>query len=101
MRIRFIVGGEEREFAAEERESVMQVAVRNAVPGVIGECGGELSCATCHVYAAELPASMPPASADERDMLEAVDDLGPASRLSCQLRLRAECDGMTVVVPSR
>jgi 2Fe-2S ferredoxin len=86
---------------AGEGESVMEVAVRNNIPRVIGECGGEMSCATCHVYAGELPESMPPASADELDMLEVADDREDSSRLGCQIRLRGECDGMKVVVPPR
>jgi ferredoxin len=49
----------------------------------------------------ELPESMPPASADELDMLEFAEDVKESSRLGCQIRLRGECDGMRVVVPPR
>lgn len=101
MKLHFEVDGHVTEVLADDGESVMQTAVRNSIPRVIGECGGEMSCATCHVYVEELPESMPPASADELDMLEFAEDVKESSRLGCQIRLRGECDGMRVVVPPR
>ena len=82
-------------------QSVMQVAVAHGVVGIIGECGGELTCGTCHVYLPEpWGERRPRPSEDEEDMLEIVEPRRPESRLGCQLRLRAEDDGMTVIVPA-
>ena len=84
----------------QEGRSVMQVALDNAVPGILGDCGGACSCATCHVYigepwAAALPEKLP----TETFMLEAVPDERPHSRLGCQIKLRVELDGMVVELP--
>ncbi|MFJ8001266.1 2Fe-2S iron-sulfur cluster-binding protein [Streptomyces sp. NPDC096310] len=84
---------------ANEGESLMQAAVRGGVPGILGECGGELSCATCHVYIADdLATRFPPASADEQDLLEMADDCRPESRLGCQLRVSESVDGLVAEV---
>lgn len=75
-------------------DSIMETAVRNGVPGIVGECGGSLSCATCHVFVApetvdlvggpgELEDEMLDGTAVERD---------DTSRLSCQLRLEQGCE---------
>ena len=100
MRVKF--KGESRVWEADavEGESLMQVAVKNGVEGIIGECGGEMSCATCHVYVA-VPWSerLPPASLDERELLEMVDGLRDESRLSCQIRVSSRFDGIEVEVP--
>lgn len=80
--------------------SVMEVAVRNMVPGIEAECGGACACATCHVYVDEAwrqvagkPGEM------EEDMLDFAIDVGPGSRLSCQIRLTDAMDGLTVRIP--
>lgn len=81
--------------------SLMQVAVDNMVPGIDGECGGACSCATCHVYVD--PAwqeRLPPRSSDEAFMLEGATDVGESSRLSCQLKMREEWDGLILRVPA-
>lgn len=81
-------------------QSVMEVAKRNGIEGIIGECGGSCACATCHVYvAAEWRDKVGTCSADETGMLEFVSDARPESRLSCQIRLREELDGLTVSIP--
>ena len=70
-------------------DSVMETAVRNGVPGIVAECGGSLSCATCHVYVApeDLPA-LPAMEEMEDEMLYGVAcDRQWTSRLSCQLRV--------------
>jgi 2Fe-2S ferredoxin len=67
--------------------SVMQSAMDNLVPGIIADCGGELTCATCHVYVDDQSSFQPP-TAEEADMLECAVDPEPESRLSCQLNLR-------------
>ncbi|MCG7207376.1 2Fe-2S iron-sulfur cluster-binding protein [Streptomyces arenae] len=91
--------GEVRTVDADEGESLMQVAVRNGVPGILGECGGELSCATCHMYIAEPWAThFSPASDDEQDLLEMADDRRPESRLGCQLKVSESADGLVAEV---
>lgn len=76
-------------------DSVMQTAVRNGVSGIVGQCGGVLSCATCHVFLAESDMdNFSAPSEDEDDMLDcAATDREETSRLSCQLALQ---DGVDV-----
>ena len=93
--------GERRHVVAEPGASLMQAAVSNLVPGIVGECGGEMSCATCHVYVdEEWHDRFPPITAEEQDMLE-VTAAEPTkfSRLSCQLRCTQETDGVVVHIP--
>lgn len=91
--------GETRKVDAVDGESIMRTAVTNDVPGIVGECGGELSCATCHVYMEPQWADrVPPRSPDEEDMLEMVESRTELSRLSCQIRVTPELDGLEVVV---
>ncbi|CAM5646153.1 ferredoxin [Streptomyces pilosus] len=70
-------------------DSVMQTAVRNGIAGILGQCGGVLSCATCHVFLAEENSDQfAPVSEDEDEMLDcAAVDREENSRLSCQLVL--------------
>ncbi|KQP19270.1 2Fe-2S iron-sulfur cluster-binding protein [Pseudorhodoferax sp. Leaf265] len=84
-----------------EGESVMQVARRHGLPGIVADCGGELSCATCHVMVDEQwLATMPVLSPDEEEMLECTAETPSASsRLACQLRLTPAHDGLVVHVP--
>ena len=91
--------GAQRVVDANVGESVMAAAVRNGIPGIIGECGGNCSCATCHVYVDdEFSASVGGA----RDMEDDLLDLGVAadrrdtSRLSCQITVTEDLDGLTV-----
>ena len=92
-----------REITAEvpAGHSMMEAAVANNVPGVIGECGGCLSCATCHVFVdpAWFPKTGGP-SEMESDMLEiTLVDRQPTSRLSCQIVSAPELDGLILKVP--
>lgn len=82
--------------------SVMVLAVRNGVPGIIAECGGSLNCASCHVYVSEEWVELTGrAEGDEEAMLEgALADQLPGSRLSCQVVLGPELDGLQVTVPA-
>lgn len=82
-------------------QSVMEAATTNLIPGVIGECGGSCSCATCHVYV-EQPwfDQLPPADEMEQGMLEGAVEPGPQSRLSCQIKITEEMDGLTARIPS-
>lgn len=85
-------------------ENVMRGAVNNGVEGIVGECGGGLACATCHCYVDEAWADVVggPSSDDERDMLEsAAAEVRPTSRLSCQIEVTPELDGLVVLLPER
>ncbi|WP_238014951.1 2Fe-2S iron-sulfur cluster-binding protein [Dactylosporangium sp. AC04546] len=93
--------GSRRTIDATAGDSVMATAVRNGVPGIIGECGGNVSCATCHVYVDEAFASRvgPPGDMED-DMLDlAVSDRRATSRLACQIRMTDALDGLTVECP--
>lgn len=83
--------------------SVMQAAVGNGVEGIVGECGGNCMCATCHVYVTpEQLARLTPPSAEESAMLESTAAERRAnSRLGCQITLTAALDGLVVTVPDR
>jgi len=79
--------------------TVMEAAIDNDVTGIVAECGGACSCATCHVYVdPSWAAKVPPADAQEDGMLECVLDRRGTSRLSCQIVLTAELDGLVVQV---
>jgi 2Fe-2S ferredoxin len=82
-------------------DSLMVTAVRNGVPGIIGECGGNCSCATCHVWVRPEFAPLVGGPGDmEDDLLDmAVADRRETSRLSCQIKMTDDLDGITVDVP--
>jgi 2Fe-2S ferredoxin len=90
------------EVDAENGTTVMEAAIHNQVPGVEAECGGACACATCHVYVDEafMPIVGEPAPMEE-DMLDFGCDVRPNSRLSCQIRVSDELEGMTVRIPER
>jgi 2Fe-2S ferredoxin len=100
-RVRFIqADGQTSEVDALSGDSVMETAIDNDIQGIIAECGGACSCATCHVYVdAEWLAKLPPPEPIEDGMLDCVLDRRPNSRLSCQIRVRDELDGITITVP--
>lgn len=80
--------------------SVMQGAVDNGIDGVIGECGGACSCATCHVYVDDnWVAKTGGASDTEAGMLDMVTDPEPNSRLGCQIKVTDELDGLVLRFP--
>ena len=91
----------EREIEIARGESPMRAAVREGIDGILGECGGGLTCSTCHVYvdpgwAAKLPAPQ----ADELEMLDYVAAEKRAhSRLSCQIRMTDELAGIRLEIP--
>src|SRR5690606_15151582 len=87
---------------AENGSTVMENAIRNAVPGIEAECGGACACATCHVYVDEAwTDKVGEPEAMEEDMLDFAYDVRPTSRLSCQIKVRDELDGLVVQIPER
>ena len=92
--------GTVRTIEAEEGSTVMENAVRNAIPGIEAECGGACACATCHVYVDEgWKDKVGPPEPMEEDMLDFASDVRPTSRLSCQIRVRSDLDGLVVHTP--
>lgn len=81
--------------------NLMEAAVANNVPNVIGECGGTLSCATCHVYVDDAWREKAGGPSDFEDaMLDATEaERTEASRLSCQIEMAADLDGIVLIVP--
>lgn len=92
--------GNQFEAEADAGSNVMEAAVDNFVDGIVGECGGVLSCATCHCYVDEKwLAKLPDASEQEEDMLDMAIEPKDNSRLSCQIELTEELDGIVVHMP--
>jgi 2Fe-2S ferredoxin len=91
------------EVSAEVADGVnmMEAAVANNVPGVIGECGGNLSCATCHVYVADDWVDRTGHADDFEDAMLDVAEAGrrDTSRLSCQIAASDALDGLVLIVP--
>ncbi len=87
--------------AVREGQTLMRAAVAGGVEGIAADCGGTLSCATCHVYVdAEWWPRLPPPDADEAAMLEMTAAPREAgSRLACQIRVTAALDGLRVTLP--
>jgi 2Fe-2S ferredoxin len=84
-------------------ESAMQAAIHHGLDGILAECGGNAMCATCHVYVDEgWIARMQPMADDEDALLDgtAAERL-PNSRLSCQLRITPDLDGLVLKLPER
>ena len=82
--------------------TLMEAAVKNAIPGIDGDCGGAAACATCHVYVDDAwSATVGPPEAMEEDMLDFAYDVRPTSRLSCQIKMSDALDGLVVHVPER
>jgi len=82
--------------------SVMEGAVQNNVPGIDAECGGSMACATCHVYVKEEWFDKLPKKEDgEEDMIDMAYKPNKYSRLSCQLTVSDELEGLTVKLPEK
>ena len=82
--------------------SVMEGAVQNNIPGIDADCGGSMACATCHVYVKEEWLDKLPKKEDgEEDMLDMAFEPKTNSRLSCQLIVSDELDGLIVNIPSK
>ena len=92
--------GETRIIDVENGATVMEAAIRNAIPGIEAECGGACACATCHVYVDEAwREKVGGPSAMEESMLDFAEGVEPNSRLSCQIRVNDELDGLVVRMP--
>ena len=83
--------------------SVMQAALNNRISSILGECGGNCMCATCHVYVQEdFLSRLPAASPSEKAMLEITATERKAnSRLSCQIKMQENLDGIVVQIPAK
>lgn len=94
--------GTSHELDVASGSTVMENAVRNSIPGIDAECGGACACATCHVYVddawTEVVGGPEPM---EEDMLDFAFDVRPTSRLSCQIKMTDELDGLVVHLPER
>jgi 2Fe-2S ferredoxin len=95
--------GERREIEVPAGTSVMEAAIHNNVRGIDAECGGCLSCATCHVYVdAFSTADLPSPDESELELLDGVAaERRPGSRLSCQLVMTPAMSGLVVQIPQK
>ena len=93
--------GETRTVEVENGATVMEAAIRNAIPGIEAECGGACACATCHVYVDEAWLEKTGVrSEEEEDQLDFAFDVKPNSRLSCQIKVTEALDGLVVRTPA-
>jgi 2Fe-2S ferredoxin len=95
-------GGARRQIDAPLGITLMETAVGNGVQGIVAQCGGACACATCHVYVA--PAwfgKLPPREEMEEGMLESAWEPRANSRLSCQVHVTADLDGLELTVPQQ
>jgi ferredoxin, 2Fe-2S len=94
--------GKKRTVDAPVGSTVMENAIKNGIPGIVAECGGACSCATCHVHVDEAwKDKVGPPSPMEEDMLDFAFDVRPTSRLSCQIKVSDELDGLVVHTPAQ
>lgn len=92
--------GASRSVEAEAGQTLMAVAVQHMVPGLVADCGGNCSCATCHAYIdAPWQDQLAPPSDDEKAMLECALHVEANSRLTCQVVVTPAMDGMVVRTP--
>lgn len=92
--------GTERAIEAKNGETIMEVAVKNAVPGIDADCGGACACATCHVYVdGTFMDKVGTPEAMEQSMLDFAENVQDNSRLSCQITVSDALDGIKVTTP--
>jgi 2Fe-2S ferredoxin len=93
--------GEKHSVDVPEGENAMRGALNNMIDGIVGECGGALACATCHVYVDDAwTARVGPPSEMENEMLESTFcERKTSSRLSCQITMRGALDGLVLHLP--
>jgi 2Fe-2S ferredoxin len=97
------VDGKDRQtVAGEVGSTVMETAIKNSVPEIEAECGGACACSTCHVYVDEgWKQKTGEPSPMEEDMLDFAFDVKPNSRLSCQIKVSEDLEGLVVRTPER
>jgi len=84
-----------------EGQSVMRAAIENSVPGILADCGGYANCATCHCYVVEpWLGKLPKVEPGEEAMLSCAIEPRENSRLSCQVVITSDMDGLTVQLPA-
>lgn len=94
--------GTARTVDGETGSTVMETAIKNGVPEIEAECGGACACSTCHLYIDEAwMEKVGQPSPMEADMLDFAFEVKPNSRLSCQIKVSEELDGLVVTTPSR
>ncbi len=94
--------GTPRTVEGEVGSTVMETAIKNGVPEIEAECGGACACSTCHVYIDEAwREKVGEPSPMEEDMLDFAFNVQPNSRLSCQIKIREDFEGLTVRTPER
>lgn len=92
--------GTSRDVEAKNGTSIMEAAVQNMIPGIDADCGGACACATCHVYVnEEWMAKLKDKDDMEDSMLDFAEDVQDNSRLSCQILMSDDLDGITVTTP--
>ncbi|TNE37374.1 MAG: (2Fe-2S)-binding protein [Alphaproteobacteria bacterium] len=92
--------GTKRDVEADNGLSVMEAAVNNMVPGIDADCGGACACATCHVYVDDAWMGKTGEISDmEETMLDFAEDRRENSRLSCQIKISDDLDGLVVTTP--
>ncbi len=95
-------GGGRREIDAPVGVTLMEAARQHGVQGVVARCGGACACATCHVYIdSAWLAKLEPREEMEEGMLESAWEPRENSRLSCQIHVSADLEGMQVIVPQQ
>jgi ferredoxin, 2Fe-2S len=95
--------GEAKEVSVPAGTTLMAAALQNNIDGIVAECGGVCMCSTCHVFVDEaFYDRLPPAQDTEEAVLEiSAEERQPTSRLSCQIKVTDDLDGLTVRLPSR
>ncbi len=92
--------GTERTVEAKSGESVMEAAIKNSIPGIDADCGGACACATCHVYVdSSFMDKVGEQQEMEKSMLDFAENVQENSRLSCQITVSDELDGLRVTTP--
>jgi len=94
--------GNSKTIEVENGHSVMEGAIQNDIPGIDADCGGSMACATCHVYVEEKWLNkLPKAEEAEVDMIDMAYEPKKNSRLSCQLIVSDELDGLIITTPAK
>ena len=94
--------GNSKTIEVEKGLSVMEGAIQNNIPGIDADCGGSMACATCHVYVKEDWFNKIPSKTEgEDDMLDQAYEPKPNSRLSCQITVSDDLDGLIVNLPEK